>query len=132
RASRARRRCRRRGSNVSDVSSLAERRAEKDDDSKKWSPADALRAALRDIEQGKANPTHLAVHYYETKPDGSLRHRYYIAGMGLSRTHRDDAGCNSRESGRMDVQILTWSPLPLKKLREMCSSSFWINTSKPD
>lgn len=44
--------------------SLAEARAVKAADSKLWSPADALRALLRDIESGEIKPNELVRRCY--------------------------------------------------------------------
>ena len=61
--------------------SLAEARAVKANDSQLWSPADALRHALRQIENGEINPTSLMIDWFEGEPDGGFRHCYTLSGL---------------------------------------------------
>lgn len=61
--------------------SLNEKRAEREHDSRKWTPLDMARALLRDIEGGEINPKYIAVHYLEEEDDHRLRHGYYAAGV---------------------------------------------------
>ena len=64
-------------SDLKAVASLAERL----DDSTRWTPADAVRDCLKDIESGEINPEHLVIHYYEETEDGRLRPGYYCANV---------------------------------------------------
>lgn len=61
--------------------SLAEARAKAADDATLWTPADALRSALRRIEAGEINPSRLAIHYLEAEPDKGQRHDHIVAGL---------------------------------------------------
>lgn len=65
--------------------SLAARRAELTGDCTLWTPADALRSALEDIEAGTINPEQMVIHLFEETEDGRWRHHYYAAGV----THQE-------------------------------------------
>lgn len=60
---------------------LAERRAIQADDSTLWTPLDAARALVRDLESGEKAPTQLVVHMWTPDPDGGRRHNYVAAGL---------------------------------------------------
>lgn len=60
---------------------LAERRAINADDSRLWTPVDAARALVRDLESGTKNPTQLVVHMWTPEDDGGRRHNYVAAGL---------------------------------------------------
>lgn len=66
---------------MSDPISLAEARAVNAEDAKLWSPLDALKALIRDIEAGEVSPTWIAVHWLERQEGGNLNYGYSIAGM---------------------------------------------------
>lgn len=66
---------------MTDVVNLNEVRAEKEQDSRAWTPLEALKAAVRDIEEGRANPEKLVVHYLERKEDGRYKTKYYASGL---------------------------------------------------
>jgi hypothetical protein len=60
---------------------LAEARAVKSANSKLWSPEDAIRAMLRDIENGEIKPKEMAVWYFEEAPDGGQTLCCCVAGL---------------------------------------------------
>lgn len=67
---------------MSELVSLAEQRAIRENDSTLWTPTDALRAMLRDIESGEIKPTQMAVHYFEDGPDGKrAKHHYCVVNL---------------------------------------------------
>ena len=61
--------------------SLAARRAALAGDCKLWTPADALRDALKDIEAGTIAPEQMVIHLFEETEDARWRHHYYAAGV---------------------------------------------------
>lgn len=63
--------------------SLAAARAIKAQDSQLWSPADALRHVLGQIESGECAPTKIAIDYFVPEPDGGYRHHYAVAGLSV-------------------------------------------------
>lgn len=60
---------------------LAEARAVKAQDSKLWTPADALRSVLRDIESGKIKPDSIAMWYTVPSEDGGQMMHYCVSGL---------------------------------------------------
>lgn len=64
---------------MSDVVSLGERRAERGNDARLWTPAEAARALLRDIESGAIAPRAIYVAMVESGPRGSS-YPYITAG----------------------------------------------------
>ena len=50
-------------------------------DSTLWSPLDALRAAIEDIESHEINPTKLSVFFIEETPENRMRPHEYVAGF---------------------------------------------------
>lgn len=73
---------------MANVANLNEERAYRASDSKLWTPEDALRAALRDIEDGTIKPTRMVIHLLEPledeagEPDGHELH-HYVAGASF-------------------------------------------------
>jgi hypothetical protein len=70
----------------SSVANLNERRAMRAGDSTLWTAEDALRAALRDIEDGTINPERLVIHLLEPIPEedgGGKEHHYYVANASF-------------------------------------------------
>lgn len=61
--------------------SLAEVRAVKAQDSRLWSPRDALASVLRAIDSGEIAPTAISIDYYEDTPDGDLSHHYTVSNL---------------------------------------------------
>ena len=66
------------------MNELAKRRAEKSNDSKAWSPEDALEELLERVKAGKVKPVWLAIHYLEEEPDGGRRHHHQCAGLSYA------------------------------------------------
>jgi hypothetical protein len=66
---------------MSDVISLAEARAAKEEDSTLWTPLDMARALVRDIESGEINPDQISVQYLYENPEGDRAHGFYAAGL---------------------------------------------------
>lgn len=67
------------------VIGFAEARAHAASDARLWTPLEALKALVRDIESGKHNPQHLAIHYIEGDLDkGGGSYGYCIAGLSTT------------------------------------------------
>jgi hypothetical protein len=73
----------------STVANLNEERAYRANDSKLWSPKDALEAALRDIEDGTIKPTRMVIHLLEPsvdehgEPEEGSTLLHYVAGASF-------------------------------------------------
>lgn len=63
------------------VVSLGEARAHKDSDARHWSPLDALKALVRDIEAGQINPVAISAWYWHENSDKSTSLHYSAAGL---------------------------------------------------
>lgn len=61
--------------------SLAKARADKTNDCREWTPLDALKDLVADIEAGRAKPTQLVVHFMEEAEAGRRIYRYSAAGI---------------------------------------------------
>lgn len=59
------------------------RMAERDEDSTKWTPRDALQHALDEIDGSLVDG--LVIHYHEKQPDGRVLPRYFCADMSHER-----------------------------------------------
>ena len=69
---------------MANVSNLNEERAMRSGDSKDWTAEDALRAALRDLEDGTIKPSRLVIHYLEPCDDDTGKeHGFYVAGASF-------------------------------------------------
>jgi hypothetical protein len=72
---------------MSDVVSLNEARATKEGDCKLWTVADALRAALREIDAGNIQPTMVYVAMYvPNDPEGARYHSFAAGGDEMTIT----------------------------------------------
>lgn len=72
---------------MSDIHSLNEARAAKEGDCKLWTVADALRAALREIEAGNIGATMVYVALYvPNDPDGARYHSFAAGGDKMAIT----------------------------------------------
>lgn len=69
------------------MNDLARRRAQQSEDSKMWSPLDALEDTIEELPRVEAalgvKVTKLAIHYIIEKPDGSATKRYVAAGLNV-------------------------------------------------
>jgi hypothetical protein len=63
---------------------LAKARAEKANDSRLWTPIDALKDVISEIEAGKIKADQIAIHWRETNEDGSCDFCYCVAGLTFS------------------------------------------------
>lgn len=72
---------------MGDVTNLSEARAHKTGDCREWTVADALRAALREVEAGHINPTMAYVALYvPDDPEGARYHSFAAGGDTLAIT----------------------------------------------
>ena len=72
---------------MADIHHIAEARAAKEGDCKLWTVADALRAALREIEAGRINATMVYVALYvPSDPDGARYHSFAAGGDTMAIT----------------------------------------------
>ncbi len=62
------------------VANFNEHRAEREQNSKLWTPRDAAEKLLRDIVEGRRNPTLMYVCLSESLPDGTEQMYHYCAG----------------------------------------------------
>ena len=60
---------------------LAAARAQKLNDSTKWTPLDALKWLVAEIEAGRENPASLSIDYYEVASDKSRTHGYVVSNL---------------------------------------------------
>ncbi len=66
---------------MSNISNFNAARAEKADDSRLWTPRDALEYLLCQIDSGEVNSTQLVIHYLEDPKSGGHQHGYIVAGV---------------------------------------------------
>jgi hypothetical protein len=63
------------------VISLGNVRAHQQNDARAWTPLEALKALVRDIEAGAVNPVAMSAWYWHKNADGSTSLHYSAAGL---------------------------------------------------
>jgi len=60
---------------------LNKARAEKANDARLWTPLDALKDLVAEIEAGRETVDGLSINFWRTLPDGGKQHGYVVAGL---------------------------------------------------
>lgn len=66
------------------IENLSKHRADKAQDSRLWTPEDAVADLLDGIRSGAIKPTAIAIHYFENNEDGGKTHHYQVSNLTFS------------------------------------------------